>query len=366
LLILTDLNVPQLNFPSHSDLEKYFEIQRKENAAAKVIQKSWRRTRVLLPWRHAVVCQKMAQRIQKHIRGVLTRKWVAEWYMTRNSIVISWQAHSRRYVSNLHLRPVLALERASAVKIQRIIRGRLARVKCFWLLRNVAATRIQCLWRGVVGRLFTDKLWLQKTVIPLQSMYRRRLALKRYDGIKKEYNGAVLKIQKTFRNWYSRQRMGDRLFDREMGYRLDNIRMLTSEEELCQEFLTKSMERLVKNELKQKAEKAMRALIDCEGDIFMKENDLTEFRRQSEILSARAKEQGFDVELEKNIEDTRNELTELKFKYIFDLSAAVHKADEFLEDQVYEVETWAANRNRVSEWRSDVSAAISTFHDIVI
>eukprot|EP01032_Pedospumella_encystans_P009224 gene9224-10880_t len=240
-----------------------------------------------------------------------------------------------------------------AIKIQRIVRGRLARVRCFWLLRNMAATRIQCLWRGVVGRLFTDKLWLQKTVIPIQNMYRRRLALKRYVGIKAEFNAAALKIQKKFRNWYSSRRMGDRLFEREMGYRMKNIKMLTSEEELCQEYLSKAMERLVKNQFKEKAEKATKALINCEVDIYTKENDLTEFRRQSEILSSRAREQGFDVELAKNIADTRNELTELKLKYIFELSADVHRADGFLEDQVYEVESWAANRNRVSEWRSD-------------
>lgn len=131
--------------------------------------------------------------------------------------------------------------------------------------------------------------------------------------------------------------------------------MLTTEEELCQEFLTKSMERLVKNELKEKAEKATKALIACEGEIYQKENDLTEFRRQSEILSSRARAQGFDVELAKNIKDTRDQITELKLKYIFELSVDVHKADEALEDQVFEVESWAANRNRVAEWRADVS-----------
>lgn len=140
-----------------------------------------------------------------------------------------------------------------------------------------------------------------------------------------------------------------------MDYRMSNIKMLTSEEELCQEYLTKSMERLVKNQFKEKAEKATKALIDCEGEIYLKENDLTEFHRQVEILSSRARQQGFDVELAKNIKDTREAVTALKLKYIFELSAEVHKADEVLEDQVYEVEAWAAHRNRVSAWRSDVS-----------
>jgi hypothetical protein len=207
----------------------------------------------------------------------------------------------------------------------------------------------------VVGRLSTDKIWLQKTVIPLQCLYRRRLAQKRFGAIRDEFNHAAIRIQKKFRNWYSRRRLGNRLFEREMAYRMSNISMLTSEEELCQEHLTKAMERLVKNGYKEKAEKATKALMNCEAEIYIKENDLTEFRRQSEILSSRARAQGFDVELAKNITDTRDALTALKFSYIFELSVEVHKADEALEDQVFEVETWAANRNRVAEWRSDVS-----------
>lgn len=242
-----------------------------------------------------------------------------------------------------------------ATKIQKIIRGRLARARCHKFQRDLAATRIQILWRGVVGRKFTDRLWLQSTVIPVQSMYRRRLAQKRFVAIKAEFNNAALRIQKKFRNWYSCRKMGDKLFDREMEYRMSNIRMLTSEEELCQEYLTKSMERLVKNQFKEKAEKATKSLIDCEREIYLKENDLTEFQRQVEILSARARQQGFDVELAKNIHDAREALTALKLKYVFELSSEVHRADEALEDQVFEVESWAAHRNRVAAWRADVS-----------
>lgn len=296
---------------------------------------------------------------------MLTRKWVAEWYHTRNSIVITWQAHSRRFVSNKHTFARLAHERAMAIRIQNVVRGRLARVRCNNILLNLAATRIQCLWRGVVGRLLTDKLWLNKVVIPVQSMYRRRLAQKRIGSIRAEFNNAAVKIQQRYRNWYSRRKLGHKLWEREMEYRLSDIRMLTSEEELCQENLTKAMERLVKNQFKEKALKATKALMDCEAEIYMKENDLTEFRRQSEILSSRAREQGFDVELAKNIKETREAVTALKLKHIFELSVDVHRADEALEDQVFEVESWAANRNRVAEWRSDVSILLVSLSTVL-
>eukprot|EP01033_Poteriospumella_lacustris_P017013 gene17013-12176_t len=37
-----------------NQLEVLFEVQRRENEAAKTIQTAWRRTRILLPWRNAV------------------------------------------------------------------------------------------------------------------------------------------------------------------------------------------------------------------------------------------------------------------------------------------------------------------------
>mmetsp|Transcript_10608 Transcript_10608/g.17292 ORF Transcript_10608/g.17292 Transcript_10608/m.17292 type:complete len:836 (+) Transcript_10608:127-2634(+) len=338
---------------NNNELEKYFELQRAEHEAARSIQRIWRSSRVLLPWRHAVLCQKMAQRIQRVVRGVLARKWVAEWFYTRNGIVVTWQAHSRKYTSNLHIRPILAMEKKMATKIQCMVRRRLARHRCNNILRCLMATRIQAMWRGVTGRLFTDKLWLQQTVIPIQNMYRKRLAQRRFTLITQDFFQAAVRIQKVFRNWYSRRILAERLFAREMKYRYNQIQMLTSEEELGQEFLTKSMERLIKNNFKEGAEKALKAVIECEQEVYKQENDLTEYRRQSEILSARAKSQGYAEELARNIVDTRQRVTDAKIKALFELAPEVHKADELLEDQVREIEDWAALRNRVSAERNE-------------
>lgn len=272
----------------NSELEKYFEIQRCENEAAKAIQKSWRRTRVLLPWRRAVYAQKKVTLIQKIIRGILARKWVAEWYSVRNQIVISWQAHARRFVINKHTRIVLANEQVMAIRIQRIIRGKLARLRCTQLLYDMAATRVQILWRGVVARAHCDKLWLFKhTVVPIQKVFRKSLAIKRINVIKDEYNTAALKIQRIYRNYMSCRKLGDGLFEREMNYRLNSIRMLTSEEELCQEKLSKLMDRLIKNNSKKKAENALKSLVQSEEEIYKTENDLIEIKRQTQASCTR-------------------------------------------------------------------------------
>lgn len=218
-------NLYQNDF-KYNKLEKYFEIQRTEHEAAKSIQKIWRKTRVLLPWRKAVYINKVVILVQKRFRGFLARKWVAEWYYTRNNIVINWQAHVRRYLSNLHIRPKLYHQQLMVIKIQKIIRGKLARLYYILLVRNQAAIRIQIMWRGLIARLLTDKLWLQKVVIPIQNFYRKCIAQRKYKNVQILRNTAALIIQKQYRNFYAKQSLGKRLYDREISYRDLNIKGL--------------------------------------------------------------------------------------------------------------------------------------------
>ena len=285
---------------------------------------------------------------------------MAIWFSTRNTIVVTWQAHSRRYVSNLHIRPLLARERWAAIQIQKIVRGKLARSYSYHKLRNMAATRIQVLWRGAVDRLRTDKLWLNSTVIPIQSMYRKRMALRRYESIRNELYTASLKVQRRFRIWSSRRKIGDKLHEREMGYRFNVIKMLTVEEELCHENVERSMQRMIKHDLKGKAEKVWKELKNLEEDIYGKENDLIEMMRQQEIVSPRARAQGFDVELAKNVHDIRNTLSDMKVKALFDVGLEMHRQDELFEGAVREMEEWAERRDNVAKWRDDVRCAFAT------
>ena len=85
---------------------------------------------------------------QSLLRGVITRKYVARWHHARVKIVKDWQARTRRFYSNKHLRPILQLEQRAIVEIQRIVRGKLGRVKAFVKRGHIAAARIQCMWRG--------------------------------------------------------------------------------------------------------------------------------------------------------------------------------------------------------------------------
>jgi len=143
--------------------------------------------------------------------------------MQRTKIVTVWQAKVRRIQSNKRLRSLQALEQAAAVAIQRIVRGKLGRVKHWKAKRNLAAERIQAMWRGIVARVTSDKMWLNKIVVPIQCAIRRAVAKRSYRADRAEVDEAALKIQQRFRMWRAKERQGRFYKLREFDYRQDTI-----------------------------------------------------------------------------------------------------------------------------------------------
>lgn len=333
-----------------NQLEVLFEVQRRENEAAKTIQTAWRRTRILLPWRNAVRMMMAIVTIQRRARGMIARNLVAKWFYMRNSFATEIQARTRRQLSNLKVRPILAMERAMAIRIQKIVRGKLARKRAVAVLRDLAATRIQALWRGCVDRSRADREWLNKAIIRVQNAARRKLALNRYQAEKDRLTRAAVVIQRKFRSYQAAIAIGDKLVARELKYRHECIKMLVAEAELCNEKIARIMDRAVKSQVKEKAVAAQQALQAQERVVYGMENDLSELIHQRQTLSPRAIEQGFDEELDKNIAEYRIKLTQSKLHCLFDLQREMHHADRHLEHQVAELEEWASNRNRMEKW----------------
>ena len=60
--------------------------------------------------------------IQRFAKGMITRKWVARWFNSRNNTIGCIQAVYRGYVSNKAIRPAMALDWFSSIQIQRICR----------------------------------------------------------------------------------------------------------------------------------------------------------------------------------------------------------------------------------------------------
>ena len=235
----------------------------------------------------------------------------------------------------------------AAIKIQKIIRGKFGRMKSRLQQSNIAAERIQAMWRGVVARVRSDKMWLNRTVIPIQCAFRKIIAKRIVKSGRKELDTAALSIQQTFRAWKARLRQGQFYLDRELDYREDVIASLTAEEEYVSEQLAKLGTRVAKGSIKQELDTAVRLLYRKYDEIYDLENNLIETRRQREILSPRAIQQGWVKELDEGAVNYREQITKSKLSCLFDQSYRVAVLEKEFERLVEEVVSTADNKAKL-------------------
>jgi len=333
------------------DLDFVFDRERQEHEAAARIQQSWKRIGRLRPWKNIVHTMLAARTIQRIAKGMITRKWVARWFNTRNMTVGCIQANIRRYLSNKHLRPKLKHEWVCALNIQRIVRGKFGRLRSARQHYKIAAIHIQAVWRGVTARVKSDRLWLNKVVVPIQTMVRAKLARGGLDNMRKEFEHAAIMIQKRFRCYSAMQKVGDKLRNRENEYRVDNIAQLTSDGEHIQERIEKMIQRLLRKDFQGQAAETLKHMLDAMQDVYELENQMIEMIRQMDILSPRAITQGFYQELNVNCIDLRNQVTKQKIDCLFKKTLKVSNIDHLVEVNMLEIERVAASREAVTQFR---------------
>lgn len=339
---------------SSFEAENIFERERIEMAAARKIERAYIHSKVIHKLRRVFLCMSMAVKIQKFIRGVITRRRVAQWFQVRNNLIVQYQCRVRKWRSNRIHRPIIAYEQECATKIQKIVLGKLARVKCREIKRNFAAKVIQTTWRGVCGRVRSDRKWLNRTTIPIQTIARKMVAKMRYKDTKDELYEAAISIQRCYRSYSAMRRLASTLHRREDVYREYTQAMLTAEEEWAEDTLIKLKHRLEKKQLKEKMEIVVRDYQRTLEDIHFKENDFIEINRQKDILSARAIQQGWLKELNGNIAQLRKDITSMKLNCIFKKTHFLCTLEEQLESKVFEMEELARFRDKISESREMV------------
>jgi hypothetical protein len=275
-----------------NELDILFEIQHRENMAAILLQQFWRRYKKLYLWKKLVYQHLAVRQIQRMVRGMIVRQWVARWHAARERIAIGWQAFVRKWLTQKHVKIIQQHEQLMAIRIQRIVRGKLAANRYHRLRRHLAATRVQAMWRGVTDRVKSDLLWVNRRVMPIQTSVRRMLAKRDYQLIRKELHTAALLIQRQFRSWRSCRDLGVLLMKREMQYRMDVITILSAEEESSQETLVKLVNRLTMGSLRQEVESRVNGLQKQYSVIEGLEKDYKVLNRQRQLLSPRAIAEG--------------------------------------------------------------------------
>jgi hypothetical protein len=207
----------------------------------------------------------------------------------------------------------------------------------------------------VVDRSLADKKWLNRVVIPMQKSIRALIARRKYTYLHHKLFTAAITIQRSFRLSLAVHSISERLYQRDMSYRDKTIEKLTADESICQEKIERLMERVVKVNIKAKAEQALDAVTRSEESIYEQERAVMEISRQLEILTPRALKQGFQEDLARREKEARAELTAKKRKHVFELCRQRLEHEITFESQVSELEDWATMCKRVSRWRVDVS-----------
>lgn len=262
-------------------LEAVFQRNREVRAAATRIQRLYKHYYRRKRFRQMTLQLQGVVKIQALARGVLARRFVAEWYARRSVMVLAWQNIIRRMLSNIRWRRRLALEQGAASKIQAAARARAGRQRARATKVNLAALRIQCLWRGSVDRARVDRLWLGALATRIQGLVRVMVAKRVVGRTRRIRNGAARSIQRNFRGTVARKVMVGLIWARSMERRRDFLRVLAAEEEWERENMEIKQRRSRRMMLEEKLEAAVEAEAAAHAAVFELEVRLVLLQRWS-------------------------------------------------------------------------------------
>eukprot|EP00947_MAST-08B_sp_MAST-8B-sp1_P003791 g3791.t1 len=321
---------------SHA-MEGLFEIERRQAHAVMVIQRAYRRYRRLCDMWEYLRRQRMATRIQKMVRGAVTRVFVARWFLRKAFLATLAQACARRAMVCRHWEEQCMLEGGCAVDIQRLVRGRLARQRCERIRRIHAAAKIQRLWRGVVGRARADRRWLNMQVTRMQKCCKGHLGREAYRAKRAAATKAALNVQRIFRGSEVRQERNELLYERETKAREMALALLRKEDEHTAEALHKIEKRRDRRGLAAEVKTLQKKLHKCRVEVQGLEFDLEKLQVERGAMSPRAIKQGWKEELDKNKVEFRQKVTAAKLEALFDVEQPLREAEENLEEETLEL-----------------------------
>ncbi|CAN0017844.1 unnamed protein product [Ectocarpus sp. 4 AP-2014] len=339
-------------------LEEVFQRNREERAAATRIQRLYKHYYRRERFRQMTLQLQGVVKIQALARGVLARRFVAEWYARRSVMVLAWQNIIRRMLSNIRWRRRLALEQGAASKIQAAARARAGRQRARATKVNLAALHIQCLWRGSVDRARVDRLWLGALATRIQGLVRVMVAKRVVGRTRRIRNGAARSIQRNFRGTVARKVMVGLIWARSMDRRRDFLRVLAAEEEWERENMEIKQRRSRRMMLEEKLEAAVEAEAAAHAAVFELESNEQELKTQRMMLSPRALQQGWKEELDSNIGQHKEWITKRKLEAVFEASLPARELEEQVERRDWLFSERKRQAARLARWRDTEMAEI--------
>ncbi|CAM9356580.1 unnamed protein product, partial [Choristocarpus tenellus] len=333
------------------DLETIFQRNREERVSAVRIQQYYKRYYRRKKFLALMSQLRLVVRLQALVRGVLTRRFVAEWYTRRTMMVLGWQTLFRRVLSNVTHTHTITAEHHAATKIQAIYRRKMDSRRASHCRVALAALRIQCLWRGCVDRARVDRLWLDEKAISIQGLARILVAKRVVSHRRRIFCFAARTIQRCFRGRVARDAKNRLIWERELQTRSDFLRVLAAEEAWERENLEVLKRRVGSTQLKERLQEAKQAEVEAHYKVYKTEKNAEELCTQQQMLSPRALQQGWKEELDRNIEQHKSWITQRKLAAVFEASLPARKLEEEVECRDKLFKERCEQADRLSQWR---------------
>ncbi|ETV84866.1 hypothetical protein, variant [Aphanomyces astaci] len=321
--------------------------------SAKVVQRAWRRFSARSFWQRYFLAIKAAVTIQRHVRGILCRKFVRVWYRSRLRFVSKIQAVFRGHLSRRVLQSQLQWEHYNVNVIQRWSRGHFGRRRARAARRHMAAERIQCLWRGVQSRQQSDRLWLGAKATTIQRHMRGFLARKHTQCQSQRCHAAAVAMQRLFRGTLARTRIDAMLRDRETHNRKVVMNVLDAEIAWQTAYIDKLQRRLAKSRLEVTVVELEVELHRLHVQINDMECIYIDMSDQRAKMSPRAITDGWLSEMEMKMATQRRMITAAKLDAIFGHGYTFKQHDAKLTDHRDRLARATFRKHQLVKWRTE-------------
>jgi hypothetical protein len=312
-------------------VEDLFEVERLQAHAVVVMQRAYRRYRRMVDMWEYLRKQRMVLKIQRVMRGAVTREFVRRWYLRKTFLTTLAQACVRRCLARSQWRQQSLLEAICAVDIERIARGYMARLRLERIRRIRAAATVQRVWRGIVGRACADRQWLDQQVTRMQKCCKGHLGREAYQKKLAAAAKSAQNIQRMFRGSEVRQLRNELLYERETRAREMALALLRKEDEYTADVVHLQEKLRDRHNLAGTVKQLDRQLHRMRVDIQGLEFDLEKLQGERSAMSPRAIKQGWKEELDMNKIEYRQRVTALKLETLFAVEQPLRAAEEAQE-----------------------------------
>eukprot|EP00970_Alexandrium_tamarense_P013701 scaffold3626_cov189-Alexandrium_tamarense.AAC.2 len=335
-----------------SQLNNFYNIVAKETTAAIVIQSQRRRVLAIKCAQLVALQTKIAIKIQSLVRGLFARRLLNSLKEEKRRARLIREKCVRVYIARWSRKRQVRLEQESAVLCQSTIRVYFA--KCILNQKRLQYSWgiNQLRWRAISTRLAWMDLRMNFYARQIQCIVRRKLAQKRVLSLVILFNRAAVDIQRIWRQFAAQKQKKRIIYELMVETQCNKIRIIVSEERYWKqevENLAKPIKVQHRQGLevqKKELETACRERIEQINALEIHFRDQLEMQQQ---ITPRAIEGGWEEQIEINLKDTCDRITETKLDLMFTIQP---KRNAVITQLATIISTEEDARRSLEHWRA--------------